>query len=380
MDSPHRTTWQAGNGTCASAAAFSGDPSEVSLAALGHGGTSCLSNSSMAFPIRPVVIELGQQAIGWEVAAALRVIDTLTAGFSAVTSKLWLATVPIALDIFLWVGPKLSVGPVIDQMVGSFRRAVATAPPMGPPNDDLSQVFEMAGEELQNTIGRTNLLSLLGWGRLGMPGIAGIRPIDPAVDRIVEISSYGQMFLAQIVILAVGLVIACVFLGMLGQAARGESLDLGKLSKNVPLYWLRMMAILVPLGIALVFMVLSGFMLGPLAFLVWAIMLWMLIYVSFFPQGITLADEGPRVALWRSLTLVRSSFWPCVGLIVLTNVIGAGMSLVWRLLMASPAGTVVAIVGNAYVGTGLTMALFIFYRNRTEQVPEPSKQEGERPL
>ena len=334
----------------------------------------------MAFPIRPIVIELGQQAIGWEVAVALRVIDTLTAGFSAVTSKLWLATVPIALDIFLWVGPKLSVGPVIDQMVGSFRRAVATAPPMGAPNDDLSQVFEMAGEELQNTIGRTNLLSLLGWGRLGMPGIAGIRPIDPAVDRIVEISSYGQMFLAQIVILALGLVIACVFLGMLGQAARGESLDLGKLSKNVPLYWLRMMAILVPLGIALVFMVLSGFMLGPLAFLVWAIMLWMLIYVSFFPQGITLADEGPRVALWRSLTLVRSSFWPCVGLIVLTNVIGAGMSLVWRLLMASPAGTVVAIVGNAYVGTGLTMALFIFYRNRTEQVPEPSKQEGERPL
>ena len=307
----------------------------------------------------------------------MKVIDTLTAGFGAVTRKLWLATVPIALDIFLWVGPKLSIGPVIDQMVGSFRRAVAMAPPMGGPNDDLSQAFEMAAEELQNTLGRMNLLAFLGWGRLGMPGIAGIRPIDPSVDRIVEISGYGHMLLAQIVILAVGLLIACLFLGMLGQVVRGERLDLGQLLGAVPLYWLRMVAVVVPLGGALIFIVFTGFMLGPLAFLVWAVVLWLLIYVSFFPQAVTIVGEGPWAAVWHSFTLVRSNFWPCLGLILLTNVIGTGMTLIWRLLMVSPVGTVVAILANAYVGTGLTMATFIFYQDRMERAGESSQEKGE---
>jgi len=185
------------------------------------------------------------------------------------------------------------------------------------------------------------------------------------------------MFLAQIVIMAIGLLIACVFLGMLGQVARSERLDLGKLSKAVPLYWLRLVAILVPLGIALIFVIFSSLMLGPLAFLVWAVMLWLLIYVSFFPQGVTMVEEGAWAAVWHSLSLVRSNFWPCLGLILLTNVIGAGMSLIWHLLMVSPVGMVVAILADAYVGTGLTMAIFIFYRERTNLAGKPSHQESE---
>ena len=225
-----------------------------------------------------------------------------------------------------------------------------------------------------NTIGRTNLLALLGWGRLGMPGIAGIRLIDPAVDRIVQISGYGQMFLAQIVILAVGLLIACAFLGMLAQAVRGERLDLGKLSASVPLFWLRTIAVLVPLGVALIFAVFGGLVLGPFAFLVWAIILWLLIYVSFFPQAIAVSGKGPWAAVWQSLIMVRLNFWPCLGLIVLTNMISAGMSLIWRMLMVSSVGNVVAILANAYVGTGLTMATFIFYHDRIEHPRESSPE------
>jgi len=304
----------------------------------------------------------------------LKVIDTLTAGFSEVTRKLWLATVPIVLDIFLWVGPKLSISPVIDEMVDTFGQTMAAVPSMGASEGDLFQTVELVAEEMRSTIGRTNLLSLLGWGRLGMPGIAGIRPIDPAVDRIVEITGYGQMLLAQLVIMAVGLFIACAFLAMLAQATRDERFDLAKLSAAIPLFWLRLMAVLVPLGIGLILVVFAGLLLGPFAFVVWAILLWLLIYVSFVPQAIAVSGKRPWAAVWQSLSLVRLNFWPAIGLLLLTNIIGAGMSLMWRLLMVSPVGTVVAIVANAYVGTGLTMATFIFYRDRVERSQEPSAE------
>jgi len=304
----------------------------------------------------------------------LKVIDTLTAGFSEVTRKLWLATVPIVLDIFLWVGPKLSISPVIDEMVDTFGQTMAAVPSMGASEGDLFQTVELVAEEMRSTIGRTNLLSLLGWGRLGMPGIAGIRPIDPAVDRIVEITGYGQMLLAQLVIMAVGLFIACALLAMLAQATMDERFDLAKLSAAIPLFWLRLMAVLVPLGIGLILVVFAGLLLGPFAFVVWAILLWLLIYVSFVPQAIAVSGKRPWAAVWQSLSLVRLNFWPAIGLLLLTNIIGAGMSLMWRLLMVSPVGTVVAIVANAYVGTGLTMATFIFYRDRVERSQEPSAE------
>jgi len=307
----------------------------------------------------------------------LRVIDTLTAGFSTVARKLWLITVPLALDIFLWIGPKVSIGPVIDQMLATFQQAMATLPPMNGVDADLAQVFAMATTEMRNAVAHTNLLVLLGWGRLGVPGIAGIKPIDPAVDRVVEISSYGQMVLAEVVILAVGLLIACVFLGMLAQVVRGERPDLGALARAVPLYWLRTIAVVVSLGIGLVLVVLGSAVLGPFAFLAWALILWLLIYVSFFPQAITISGQGPWAAVRQSFSLVRHSFWPCLGLIILTNVIGMGMSLMLRLIMGSVMGMAVAILANAYLGTGLTMAMFIFYRDRVEHHEGSLEQTGE---
>lgn len=303
----------------------------------------------------------------------MRVIDTLTAGFNTVTKKLWLATLPMVVDLFLWLGPKVSVAPVIEKMTTSFRQAMdalgSTAADPG-----LVDMFEAAIDQFQSTIGSTNLLALLSWGRLGMPSIAGIRPIDLKVDRVVQVSEYGQMLLVQVLIMALGLFVACIFLGMLACEVRGEALDLVGLSRRVPLYWLRMLAILVPLGVALFFALFSGFLLGPFGFFVWVLVLWAMLYMSFIPQAITLAEDGPRGAVWHSFTVVRLNFWPSVGLVLLINVITTGLSLVWRLLMVSPVGMLVAILANAYVGTGLTVAAFIFYRERIAEWQGASQQ------
>lgn len=305
----------------------------------------------------------------------MNIIDVITEGFNLVTKKLWLAIVPILLDLFLWLGPKMSVAPVINQLLTISAQNRSALEAMGSQDANLAQMMTVMTQAIQETMDRANFMILLAWGRLGLPSIAGMRPINPATDRVIEITGYGQLMLTQALLLGIGLFIACLFLGMIAQAVRGEGLRLGRLLVRAPVYWLRMALLLAPLGMGL----LTGFsllaMFGPLGILLLVGLFWLTIYFSFVPQAITLAEQKPLAALWNTFVFMRYSFWPAFGLIVLVNVIGGGMNLIWqRLLGGSTAGMVVAILANAYVGTSLAAAMFIFYRERVAALQSALQQ------
>lgn len=311
-----------------------------------------------------------------EVERHLSIIDTLTAGFNRVTKRVWLATVPVLLDLFLWLGPKLSVAPVIDKTAALFRRTMDVVTPPGSPDVDFTEMLEMMIDTLRESVGRTNLLALLAWGRLGVPSATSMRPIEAGARWVIEIHEYWQMFLLQLLLLGVGLVIACVFLGILAQQVRGEDVDLVELLRRVPIYWVYMALIFVPLSMLLIFALSIGLLLGPFAVFIGVVVLWLMIYTSFVPHAVTLGGEKPIRALWSSFAVVRYNFWSTLGLILLTNMIGTGLGLVWhRLLMKSAIGTLVAILANAYVGTALTLALFVFYRERSARWHEALQQQ-----
>jgi hypothetical protein len=79
-------------------------------------------------------------------------------------------------------------------------------------------------------------------------------------------------------------------------------------------------------------------------------------------------------AIGRSLRLVQENFWPTLGFILLSNLITLGIALL-LVQLASIAlwSALAAIVINAYIGTGLSLALLVFYRSRliksTEMAP-----------
>ena len=309
-----------------------------------------------------------------EVIVPLGIIDTLSSGFTTVTKRLWLLILPVALDLFLWLGPKLSIAPVIEKVVGTFRTAMEALPSSAGQDVNFAQMFEAMADSLQNVVGRTNLLALLAWNSMGLPSIAGARPINPGADHIIEINGYGQMILLQALIMVVGLFLACLFWGMLAQAVRGERLDLGRLLGRAPAYWLYLLAVFVPLGLALVAVVSFSFLLGPFAPFIWVAALWTIFMISFVPQAVTLAEERPLRALWSSLTIVRRNFWSALGLVLLSAVIGQGLGFVWVRLMGTSVGMAAAILANAFVGTGLSAAMFVFYRERVAKLQETAKE------
>ncbi len=90
-------------------------------------------------------------------------------------------------------------------------------------------------------------------------------------------------------------------------------------------------------------------------------MLWFLSAVFFASEAMLFDGQSMGPALWQALVLARTSGWRTFGLITLVNLIALGFRAVWGLMGQTPLGALISILGNAYLATGLLLAIFIYY-------------------
>ena len=309
-------------------------------------------------------------------------IDTLSAGFRTTLRKPWLLIIPLLLDLVLEFGPKASILPAYDAAVGALNETLVAAQDLA--DGELGGMLD-TGEMgfLRGAIQEYNLFAIIAPSRLLLPNVASLRPVDVENDRIVEIASGGRLLGTTVLLLALGLFVACTYWSLLAQETRGRRASLPEVIRSVPLFWLRGLAVvglalvmlmgMAGLGVAISFVaevflvigasfitqaILSLFVLGT-----WLIILWVAIYLFFVPQAITMSEARPLLAVRQSLVIVRSRFWASIGLILLINIITTGLSYLWSMLMGSTGGRMVSILANAYIGTGLLAATFIFFRD-----------------
>jgi len=296
--------------------------------------------------------------------APLGIIDTISEGFRLVTRRAWLILVPVGLDLFLWLGPKLSIAPVVEKTLQLLSEAMRKLAASGAGQADL-EFYDMLAQLMREGIGRVNLLGLLAWGSLGVSSVAGGQPIDANMAHVLQVTTYWQLILWQIGLLGMGLLIACLFLCLLARQVRGSGEGLGSLVGDVAQSWVRLLVIFLPLGMLVTGAVLGSFIFGPLSILLGAGLLWLAIFLAFAPQAVTLSRLGPLQAIANSFRIVRANLWSVIGLLLLANLLNMGLGLIWqRLARSSDVGMLAAIVASAYVSTALTAAMFVFYRDR----------------
>jgi hypothetical protein len=301
------------------------------------------------------------------------VIDTLTAGFDLVRKRPWLILLPVALDVGLWVAPKLSF---LSLMRGVVSDTMATAASVG---QETLPALQEQGELLLEFAERTNVLSLLTASYPGVPSL----PVESTsffglTRQVIELQSGLALVGLMGALLLAGVLIAALYLGLIAQTARDEQVDWRRFLAQVPRYWLRLVGAGLVIGLALLLLGLpAGLFIGFLALLspglaslflgvISFMAFWLLIYMAFVPVAILFSDDGVAKAIWRSAMLVRSSFWPALGLFLLIYVISVGLLYVWEGLAVTAPGAMLAIVANAFVGTGLMAAVFVFYRERLQ--------------
>ncbi len=318
------------------------------------------------------------------------IIDSLSAGYRLIGRRIELLLLPILLDIFLRFAPRLSVAPLF-QRVASFYAGLAEQ--VDPESAAfLGQIAEMLAAWGQYS----NLFNGLVNGSLfHVPSL--MVAVPELQTESIPISSLGVAGGLVVVLGLVGMLIGVIYMNFLARAlplGEGEkNPSLGSLVRMVLRHWFRAVIFVLVVAVALLLLYIPGALaagllglIHPLAgnlvgLLLSGLTLALFLYLYFVPVAIVLDDLPLRTALWRSMTLVRHNLGATLAFVLLTTLISWGLGLLLRnLALANAAGIWLAIPLYAFIGTGLAMALLVFYRTRLLlMAQEVRSQQGGRP-
>lgn len=291
------------------------------------------------------------------------IIDTISLGYGLVTRRPWLIVLPVLLDLFFWLGPRLSMQPTVDAVTSLLAA-------QGGENAGMLDALRRMGTQ-------SDLFMLLA---VQIPSL--IRWLDPATSSLPEtrpvVTLTGMLatFAVALLLLAAGLLLSMLYLAPIAQVVRSGGADMLRAPRLAGRAWLRLLLLVALLsGVALVVIVplsalaavtaLAGLnLLAPFSILLQVAVIWLFIYLYFVINAILVSDVGPLQAIRNSIAVVRHNFWASLGLMLLSALIVEGLTRVFRLFTGTPVGIPLAIVANAYIGSGLAAASMIFYRDR----------------
>lgn len=290
-------------------------------------------------------------------------VETIGTGFRTLNRSLAVLLVPLALDLWYWLGPRISLRPF-----AAWLRALNP------------ETWELLRQQLEAALppDRAFDLRIRGlipfWQRiytLDLPD-AAVRPITRGTWYIGE---FLTLFGAIVALNAFLLLLMAMYLLPLAEAVGSNAIQ-GSWPMRVFRVWLRMAGIMVVVltlltvaGVPL--MTLAGVMiqLVPgvgyfIASLVFVSALWFIFTTSFAYDAVVLNGVGPLRALLASFIFVQRSFWGAVGLFLINIFILQGLGVIWQSLDGTVVGLLIAMLSSAYVGAGLAAAHLVFYYDR----------------
>lgn len=342
-------------------------------------------------------------------------IDALTAGLNQAARRPFLFILPAILDIALWLAPRLSVEQFLARALTAWEaifRAVYTPTQMAAMGDMLTLARELVGEvgtELNLaavavggwlappsalTAPQASRLVLISDGVLAPLGFSlrlpNVAPFD--AGAVVEINSGWAVAAIVVGLWLAGQALTAVYLRWIAASHLAEVQAVAPKAAEppampvLPALWpltIRFVALSLVLGafvlalrlplavVASLAMVTGGAGGGFLFALSGGLTLWLTLWflLSFFFVGEVLLLDGQSLwrSLWRGLILVRRNSFRVLGFVTLANVVLLGFRAIWGFVGQTPVGALGAIVGNAYLATGMVLAAFSYYRTLRQQ-------------
>ena len=303
------------------------------------------------------------------------VIGSLRAGFNAVSNHIGLMLLPVALDIFLWLGPRLSVeglvNPFFKLMFDEARTTLTSSA-------DLKRLTDFQtgfGEVIE----RFNLLSLLSKLQTFPIGISSLlaqtMPVKTPLgsQEVVQVSSapglIGLMFLLVLISWIVG--------GLYFRWVSGTALGNAKSEVEISFTWaifqtvilsilwfIGLMMLLIPVMFVLTILTFLSPALASGAFFVMLILsFWLIVPLFFTPHGIFVRKQNAFYSIFTSLRMARFTL-PTSGLFVLSVILlSTSLNYLWSVPPDDSWMLLVGIAGHAFITTALLAASFVYYRD-----------------
>jgi hypothetical protein len=293
-------------------------------------------------------------------------VAALAAGFDTTANHIAIILMPILLDVFLWLGPRLRMKtllqPVMDQLANTSIPVSASLP------DAASLQLLWA-----DFLARFNLFGLMRTFPVGVPSLmsAGVTDILPLSAPITwQVSSYSGMLASWIVIILSGWLLGSLYFywvsGIIFASDDKRSLRRSLVQSAIlSITWLGL-ALLAGIPAMLGFSLLA--LLSPALaqigiFIVILLAIWIILPVFFSPHGIFVYKQNAFASILQSLRMVRFTL-PTSGLFLMSSfLISEGLGYLWRIPPSESWLTLVGVIGHAFITTSLLAASFIYYRD-----------------
>jgi hypothetical protein len=333
-------------------------------------------------------------------------VDALTTGLSETARRPWLAAIPLAIDLLIWLAPALSIRDLLNRLVAAWEALLPLAytpdqiATMGDVVEGMRQTADVVGAEVnlwqilsgawlsvpsalvapQGT--RLTFISDMIFAPVGLslqlPRVASA-PWQPAP---VQIASIWLAALLGVLLWLAGMIFVTVLMRLTGDRVKPAQAP-DEPARPADRFWrlflrlsalslvvgLALFVLRLPLSLVLTMIMLTGGATSAVLFAIiggitmW-IILWLLTSFYFASEAIVLDRQPVHRSIGQSLALVRMDSLAAVGLAFLINLLLVGFRAVWRLIGQNPAGAVFAMAGNAYLGTSMLLAIFTYYQDR----------------
>jgi hypothetical protein len=299
------------------------------------------------------------------------VVDTIGIGFETILSRPLLMVPPVFLDLYLWLGVHVTSEPLMVQ-IGKWLRS----------REFVGGGAASAVEE--RGISNIGELAVLWMPTLRMPSFLTTLATD--IDYRLEgwrpalSLPWWGIAIAGLILLIVGLVIGSEYLLALAAATAEPGTRRRKPGQHTLRGVVRLAgwyALVAGLGLLITWPILAGYAASALyggGASFWLVLLlvipvsWAFVLFFFSVQAMFVDQTGPLPALRSSYRVVRSDSWSSLGLIIAYFLVVVGFPPVWRIFVSEPIGLVVAILGHAFIGTGMIAATMVFYRDRVNRL------------
>jgi hypothetical protein len=302
----------------------------------------------------------------------LGVIQSLSSGFDLVTRHPELMMLPILLDVFLWLGPRLSAYPLFRasiEMLQSPDMVEVMGPASAQQMEALQTMLEQAGQAF-------NLFWWLSPTLLGVPGLMVGAPASrlPSGSPQVWPVSSGWVYFALFLVLSLaGLALSAAYWGMLASRVRQEPLGLGPIAAlwwglfKIAILWTVVGLIIgFPVTLAAMLAAIFSSLVAQLVLLLGlSALIWVLFSLAFTIHGIALRGVSMLQAARMSIWLMRFHSLPTTGLILIALAVYIGLGFVWNIPPSDSWLKAAGILGHAFVTTGLFTATALYYVDRT---------------
>jgi len=253
---------------------------------------------------------------------------------------------------------------------------------------------------LMEAAGRINHFRYLSVLLLGLPTLmAGPIPDKtPITPAVIDGGGSGAWLGLLVLFTLVGLLLTAIFYNLIAYALRramaaplppfGPSRFVGRTVHT----WLRLVALLalllvlvlvitIPVALLAGFLTLLSQTFGVFViFGAFVLILWLIMFLSYTPQGMLLNPRPFFTVVADSVRLFQRNLPAAMGLLAVVVVVRQLLSFI---LLRADSGTWVTainILAHAYIATALTVALFIFYRDRFVAALRSTSPAGEEPV